>query len=138
MGRGLKLLIALAVLAGLLVAGDVAARKYAEHEAAARLRSSQQIDGEAQVHIHGFPFLTQALRRKLDDVEVTGADVGRGQLRLTHLHATLRGVRPSSNASSATVESVDGTALVSYQDLNNAVNRSDVTVSDGGQGLVKV
>ncbi len=150
--RGVWITIAVVVvLGGLLVAADRIALGYAESTAAQRIRSSRGLSREPQVSIKGFPFLTQVIGRKLDDVTVTADDVetapgttgnGEGRLRIAHLTSDMRGVRISGSFNSAVADTATGTALVTYADLSTGAP-AGVSVSYGGRntagkGEVKV
>jgi hypothetical protein len=136
LGRGL---IGLVVVGGLLlVGGDFAAKAVAEREVEERLQSSTEISGATDVQIHGFPFLLQLARKKFDEVDISGGEVGTSELRLTRFDSTLNGVRPSSDGSSARVDAMDGTAFVSYPDLQQAVNRPGVAISGGSGNQIRV
>lgn len=131
-------LIALAVLAVLFVAADRVAVNLAEEKAASKIKSSQGLSGteSATVDIHGFPFLTQVLSRDLDrvDIELTGmtaAAAGR-QIPVTRLEATLSDVHLGEGYSSATAERAEGTADISYADLNKIAPKG-VEVSYAGK-----
>jgi hypothetical protein len=119
-----RTLVALLVLAGLAVTADRVAVHLVEEEAADRIRAAQGLAGaeSATVSIEGFPFLTQALTEKLDevDVELTGmtAAAARREITVTRLEATLTDVHLRDGYSSATAEQATGTAEISYADLN--------------------
>jgi hypothetical protein len=138
MGCLTKLVIALAVLAGLFVGADFIVRSIAERQVEQKLQDSAEISGETDVDIHGFPFLLQLARKRFGDVDVHGGELGNGQLQLTRFDATLHGVRPRPDNSSATVEAMDGSAFVSYADLQKAVARPGITVASGGRNQVRV
>lgn len=55
--------------------GDRFARDAAQERAAQVVTQQLQVDGEPDVRIDGFPFLTQLLARSLDDVGATAAGV---------------------------------------------------------------
>jgi hypothetical protein len=138
------------VLAGLLVAADRIAVAYAESRAADRIQSSQGLTGKPSVSIKGFPFLTQVIGRKLDEVTITAHNVetttgGTGsdsRLRIARLSADLHGVALAGHFTGFVADTATGTALVSYADLT-AGAPAGVTVSYGGtnaagKGRVKV
>ncbi|MEV7602481.1 DUF2993 domain-containing protein [Kitasatospora sp. NPDC089797] len=117
----LKATIALVVLSGLLVGADRIAVGVAEDEAADQLVKSGRMSKRPDVTIEGFPFLTQVLSKKLDDVRVSSDGMtvqndGR-QVALHSFRATLSGVGVSDNLNSATVDSGAGSGVITYQDL---------------------
>ncbi|MFG2917826.1 DUF2993 domain-containing protein [Kitasatospora sp. NPDC048298] len=117
----LKATIGLVVLSGLLLGADRIAVGVAEDEAADRIVKSGRMSQRPDVSIEGFPFLTQVVSKKLDDVRISsdGLTVGDGSHRVA-LHsfkARLSGVKVSDSMSSATVDSGTGSGVISYQDL---------------------
>lgn len=67
--------VALGLVAVGAVVADGLARGSAEDTAAAAIAQQLDVDGAPQVHIDGFPFLTQLAARSLDDVHVTATRV---------------------------------------------------------------
>ncbi|WP_327679744.1 LmeA family phospholipid-binding protein [Kitasatospora sp. NBC_00458] len=152
-----KATIGLAVLAGVLVGADRVAVGVAEDEAADQLVKSGRMSQRPDVSIEGFPFLTQVVSMKLDEVRISadGLTVGDGshQVALHSFRAKLSGVKVSDNKSSATVDDGSGTGLISYADLSqllppasqllpNATGLSmggntRLTLSYGGPGKIK-
>ncbi|MBB5934419.1 LmeA family phospholipid-binding protein [Streptomyces zagrosensis] len=136
-GRGLRItLILLVILGGLLVAADRIAVNVVESEAAKKIKSKENLTGTPEVSIKGFPFLTQVLDKKFDEIEVksdglTSQDNGR-VIHISEMSATMRDVKVSSNFSSAIAEHATGQAHVSYQDLSKAAGPG-ITVSYAGK-----
>lgn len=83
------MLLLVALVAGAVIDRVVAARTEERLEAEA----GQYIEGEVEVTIAGFPFLTQAWRSELTEVRVTGEDISVADLRLVDAHLLARGVR---------------------------------------------
>ncbi|WP_030771227.1 DUF2993 domain-containing protein [Streptomyces sp. NRRL F-2664] len=141
--RVLRVVVIVGVVLATLFAGvDRWAVGYAENRLAERIQARQGLAGSAEVEIHGFPFLTQALSRDLDrvDLRLRGVEVmadGR-RTRLAELDASFRGVRLDGDYSSGTAERATGTALLTYADLT-AASQTGATLSYGGApGKVKV
>ncbi|MEU8763493.1 DUF2993 domain-containing protein [Streptomyces sp. NPDC048659] len=140
--RALRTLLILAVVLGGILAGvDRLAVAYAESEAADRVRLGAVRAESTDVDIKGFPFLTQAVGKRLDEVEVrlTGvrATAGGQPVRIGELTASLRDVTLGEGYTSARAATATGTALISYADLGAASGR-DVQVAYGGDGKLKV
>lgn len=137
------LLVMLAVVVGLLVAADRFGVTLAERTVASRLAATGELTASPTVTIEGFPFLTQALRGRYDQVELRAPGVDTGTVRLSGLDATLRDVRvPLSDALSGSVRSVpvgelDATAVVSYAELSRLSGDRGLTVVREGD-LVRV
>ncbi|UQX90184.1 DUF2993 domain-containing protein [Jatrophihabitans telluris] len=138
----LGLLISLAILAIIVVGADRIACRIAERQIADRFQSSQHLSSRPSVTIEGIPFLTQLARRRLTDVRISAdglplSSSGR-TLRITHLDARLRDVRPSSDLFSATpsvtASRATGSLYVSYADLSKAAG---VSLSFGQAGRIK-
>jgi hypothetical protein len=129
------ILIVMVILGGLFVAADRIAVSMAEDKAAERTEITQRLTGKPKVSIEGFPFLTQVMTGKLDDVKVSAHDIaasdGSQTLRIESFHADLHGVKFSDSFSSAVADSADGLAFVTYADLSK-VSPAGVTVSYAG------
>ncbi|MET9436247.1 DUF2993 domain-containing protein [Streptomyces sp. NPDC006551] len=140
--RALRVLLIVAVvLGGLFVGLDRLAVAYAESEAADRVRLGAARTGSTEVDIKGFPFLTQIMDKRLDEVDVklTGveATAGNRKIRISEMSAALHDVTLTGDYTSARAGTATGTALISYADLAAASDR-EVTVAYGGNGKVKV
>ncbi|MEU6868416.1 DUF2993 domain-containing protein [Streptomyces sp. NPDC046876] len=130
------------VLGGLFVAADRFAVSYAEDQLADRIRARQGLAGSAEVDIHGFPFLTQALSHDLErvDLKLKGVDAvadGR-KTRLTQLDATFRGVKLNGDYSGGTAQRAEGSALITYPDLTEASQSGAKLTYGGAPDKVKV
>ncbi|MET9955338.1 DUF2993 domain-containing protein [Streptomyces sp. NPDC006339] len=140
--RALRMVLIVAVvLGGLLVGADRLTLAYAESEAAAGVRLGTAKAESTEVDIKGFPFLTQVMDKRLDEVEVrlTGfrATAGGRPVRIGELTADLRDVTLGDGYAIERAGSADGLALISYADLAAASGR-DARVAYGGDGKLKV
>jgi hypothetical protein len=133
----------LVVLLVLGVGADRGGAVLAAHMVASKLKAFASLTTDPAVTIHGFPFLTQAVSGRYDDVELEVADLARGGVRLAKLDVSLRGVRlPLSDAisgqvSSVPVEGITATAVVTYADIASRGNIAGLSVQAVGS-LVKV
>ena len=131
-----KLVIALVVLLVLLVGADRVAEQVAEGRIAQQLAA--ELAARPTVEIGGFPFLTQALRGRYQDIAVSGDSASRQGVRVTDFRAHLEGVRvPLSDAlagrvGAVPVDQVRGTALVSYADFAHAANVPGLQLAPAG------
>jgi hypothetical protein len=129
------ILIVAVVLGGLFVAADRIAVNVAENKAAEQAQTSEGLSEKPKVSIKGFPFLTQAAGRKLDDVQITANDIAAGDagqsVRIQKFQADLHGVRLSNGYSHAVADTADGSAFLTYADLSKAAP-AGITVSYGG------
>ncbi|MGW0750068.1 LmeA family phospholipid-binding protein [Streptomyces sp. NPDC002587] len=141
--RFLRAIVIIGVVLGALFVGvDRWAVGYAENRLADRIQARQGLAGSSDVEIHGFPFLTQALSRDLErvDLRLRGVEIaaeGR-KTRLSELDASFRGVKLNGDYSGGTAERAEGTGLITYADLT-AASQTGATLSYGGApGKVKV
>lgn len=130
-------LIVLVVLGGLFVAADRILVSVAQDKAAQQAKTTEGLSSKPHVSIEGFPFLTQVLTGKLDDVKVTAkgmaADGGTGQqVRFESLRADLRGVKLSNGFTRAVADKADGQVFLTYADLQTAIGVPGLKVSYGG------
>ncbi|MEW1635024.1 DUF2993 domain-containing protein [Streptomyces sp. NPDC093801] len=141
--RFLRFVVIVAVvLGGLFVGADRWAVGYAEDRLAEKIQSQKGLVGSAEVDIHGFPFLTQALSHELEQVDLKLKDVDAGadgrRTRLSQLDASFHDVKLNGNYTGGSAKRAEGTALISYADLTKA-SQTGATLTYGGQpGKLKV
>jgi hypothetical protein len=134
------LVVVLVLLLGLAVLADRVAHGMAEDRVAAELVEKGGLQGSPEVEIAGFPFLTQALGGRYDDVRISATAEELGQPAGTRADIALHGVEvPLSSVLSGSVgevpvERIDGTATLSY-DLLAAQLGGDTTLRREGDGL---
>ena len=134
------LVVVLVVLAGLAYLADRAAVGIAEDRVAQELATRGGLAGTPEVDITGFPFLTQALAGRYEDVRISLSAAELGQPEGTRADMALRGVRvPLSSVLSGSVRQVpvdriEGTVTLSY-DLLSAELGGDTTLRREGDGL---
>ena len=134
------LLVVLLLLGGLLFAADRGAEAFAEDRVAQLVAERGGLAGRPEVEIGGFPFLTQAVAGRYDDVRISlvGADLG--QPEGTRADVSLQGVEValsdvlSGSVQEVPVERVDGTATLSYALLAEQLGPG-TTVTRDGDGL---
>jgi hypothetical protein len=138
-----RLIIALVILCALFVAADRIAVGVADSQVASKLQTSRGLAQKPSVSIGGFPFLTQLIGGKLDDVKVRATDMavqgtdGGPSVTLQTFDADLKGVRLTDGYTTAVADTGTGTATISYADLSAALPNHP-TVGYGGDGKVKV
>jgi hypothetical protein len=134
------LVVVLVLLLGLAVLADRVAHGMAEDRVAAELVEKGGLQGSPEVEIAGFPFLTQALGGRYDDVRISATAEELGQPAGTRADIALHGVEvPLSSVLSGSVgevpvERIDGTATLSYE-LLSAQLGGDTTLHREGDGL---
>ena len=130
----------LVLLLGLAVLLDRVAVGLAEDRVGQELVSKGGLQGAPEVDITGFPFLTQALAGRYDDVRISLTADELGQPAGTRADVALHGVQVPLSAVLAgsvqqvPVERVDGTATLSYA-LLSAELGGDTTLRREGDGL---
>jgi hypothetical protein len=134
------LLVVVLLLLGLGVAADRFAVNIAEDKVAQQLAEKGGLHGTPSVDIAGFPFLTQAVAGRYDDVRISLTADELGQPAGTRADVALHGVHvPLSSVLSGSVDRVpvdriDGTATLSYA-LLAAKLGGDTTLRPEGTGL---
>lgn len=134
------LLVVVLLLGGLFVVADRVTVGLVETRVAREIAAAAALPGTPEVDITGFPFLTQAVEGRYDDVRISLTAAQLGQPEGTRADVTLRGVEvPLSDVFSGAVtqipvEAIDGTATLSYA-LLSAELGPDTTLSREGDGL---
>jgi hypothetical protein len=134
------LLVVVLLLVGLAVVADRVAVGVVEDRVGQELAAKGGLSGTPDVEIAGFPFLTQAVAGRYDDVRISLTAAELGQPEGTRAHIALHGVHvPLSSALSGSVDRVpvdriDGTATVSYA-LLSAQLGGDTTLRSEGDGV---
>ncbi|MHA6792241.1 LmeA family phospholipid-binding protein [Pseudonocardia bannensis] len=126
-----RLVIALLVLLGLLVAADYGAAAAAESAVSRQMRQQLGLADDPSVRINGFPFLTQAISGDYSSVDVTAERVSFGQLREVEVRAQLRDVQAplsellASGPRTLRVGNAEGTIRISANDLARLITGVD-------------
>jgi LmeA-like phospholipid-binding len=113
------IIVLIAVIA-LLVAADFAARAYAENKAASEIQQ-QGFPKKPNVDIEGFPFLTQVASKDFKDIQISSSNVTEGPLDIASIDATLKNVHINGAFSGGTIDSLNGTATITFTALANAM-----------------
>lgn len=128
-----KLLFALVVCVGFLVLADRCAVMYAEKKAQRALQDELHLAAAPQVDIHGFPFLTQVLDKRLKRVDVTVPHVAADRVSLTKVQASARDITLTgdlpSDIRSAVIGDLDGRVTLSFDDMNRELTASRLKFS---------
>ncbi len=134
------LLVVVALVLGLLVLVDRVSVGSVEDQVATQLADEAGLRGAPDVDIAGFPFLTQAIAGRYDDVRISLTAEQLGQPEGTRADVTLRGVEvPLSSALAGSVQElpvqrIDGTATLSYALLSGEMG-AGTELSREGDGL---
>ncbi|WP_328538014.1 LmeA family phospholipid-binding protein [Streptomyces sp. NBC_00344] len=137
-----KIAVAALVCTGFLFLSDRLAELYAQDKAADKLQQSLHLATKPEVDIHGFPFLTQLMDKRIDRVDVAVPDVAADRVSLAEVRATAKDVRITgdlpTSIKGAVVGSMDGDVFLSFDDMNRELGASQVKFTDAGQDSVKV
>lgn len=118
-----RLVIALLVLAGVLVAVDFGAAAMAESAVSRQMRGQLGLADDPSVRINGFPFLTQALSGRYSSVDVAASRIAVGELQELDVRAQLRDVVAplsmllGSGPKSLDVSEAEGTVRIPAADV---------------------
>jgi hypothetical protein len=134
------LLVIVAVLLGIGFLADRAVERYAEDYVADQLTEQAGLAGTPEVDVRGFPFLTQALDGRYEDVRIslTADELGQPQgtaadIRLVGVHIPLSAVL-SGDVQEVPVDRIEGAATLSYDLLSQQLG-GDSTLARDGDGL---
>lgn len=135
-----KLAVALFVLLAFLAVGDRWAVLYAEGKAAEQVKRAAKLHARPEVHIEGFPFLTQLAAERLDEVAVTVPDMPAGRVSVAQVSGTVRDLRIVGDGPTAVKGAVLGRmesdVLLDYDDLNRELGTSQVRFTPGAGNTV--
>jgi hypothetical protein len=129
------LLIVVALLA-IAVIVDRVAVAYADNTIATEIQK-QGFNAKPDVKIKGFPFLTQAISRDFKHVSLSARGVKQGPLTISRLDVNVRGVHLDSSYQKGSIDSLDGTGVVTFADLAAAAGQSDLSLSSAGPDMVR-
>lgn len=111
--------IVVVVVLVLLAVADRVANAIAENTMANQVQQ-QGFPVKPNVTIEGFPFFTQLLAHDFNTVNISASNVPEGPLTISSLKATLHGMHVSGSFNSATIDSIDGSALITFGELASA------------------
>jgi hypothetical protein len=134
------LLVIVAVLLGIGLLADRAVERWAEGYVADQLTEQAGLAGTPDVDVQGFPFLTQALGGRYEDVRISLTADELGQPEGTDADIRLIGVRIplsavlSGEVQEVPVDRIEGSATLSYALLSDQLG-GDSVLSRDGDGL---
>jgi len=132
--------LVLLIVAVAFVAADRITVHLAERTVATQARANAELTSDPTVRFRGFPFLTQALRGRYGQVDVTAQDLDRGGVRVSRLTATLHDARiplreALAGVTSIPVAGLDATAVVTFADLAHRSRVVGLTIAPEGDGV---
>lgn len=136
-----KLVVTLVVLVVILLGLDRLAAYIASSVAAAALQTQYNLTSRPDVSAHGWPFLTQVIGGKYDDVEMRSNDLHTTGLPRVSADIHARGVHAGLGAlihrsiTGVPVDRVDGTVTVPYAAIVAASRLPGLTLHRSGGGV---
>jgi len=129
------------LLVALFVAADRIAAAYAQNMIASKIQSQADLSAKPSVSIKGFPFLTQVAAHDIRQVDISASNVTEAKVTISSITATATGVHLSPGFNGATIDQINGTALITYQSLENVLQIPGATIApdpSGGAGAVTI
>ena len=124
------MLITLVVLIVVLfVAADRVAVSYAQNTIASKIQSQANLATKPSVTIEGFPFLTQIAAHDIKKVDISASNVVENRVTISSIKATATGVHLNSGFTGATIDQINGTALMTYQSLEAVLGIPGATIT---------
>ncbi len=139
--RWIMALFSVLVLLILLVIGDRVSVAIAESQIASQIKSADSAINPS-VNIHGFPFLTQVIARNLQEIDISAKDIPAGPVSISSVSAQAKGVHINSSFNGGKVDSITGTAFVSFSSVSTALTNqaggiADLHLSAAGPDKIK-
>lgn len=135
-----KLVIGCGVLLAFLFVGDRWAALYAEDQTAEKVQESLDLHGKPEVHIRGFPFVTQLANERLDTVDISVSDMPAGRISVAQVNGTVNDVEIVGDAPTsikgAVLGEMRGEVVLDFDDLDRELGTSQVKFSEGGPNTV--
>ena len=129
--RWIMALFSLLVLLILLVIGDRVAVAIAESQIASQIKQADSAINPS-VNIKGFPFLTQVISRNLQEIDISAKDIPAGSsgVTISNVSAQAKGVHINSSFNGGKVDSILGTAFVSFSSVGGALSAQTGGLAD--------
>jgi hypothetical protein len=124
-------LFSLLVLLILLVIGDRVAVAIAESQIASQIKQADSAINPS-VNIKGFPFLTQVISRNLQEIDISAKDIPAGSsgVTISNVSAQAKGVHINSSFNGGKVDSIVGSAFVSFSSVGGALSAQTGGLAD--------
>lgn len=122
----------------LFVVADRLTEDATAHALSVRARQSGLLAADPSVRIAGFPFLTQAVRSRFTEIDVTTHGIHRGGLRIDTVVGRFRGVHVGLSAAldgrvrAAAVDDGRGEVDITYADLDALLAKRQLSVTASG------
>jgi hypothetical protein len=123
------LVVVLVVILAIAGIGDQVAKAYAQNDIAQQVQQSG-LSAKPSVNIEGWPFLTQVLGHDLKTVDISANNVtANGSKVAFNFTAKATGVHLNSSFNGATVDQINGQALLPFSSVAGLLPVSGATVS---------
>jgi hypothetical protein len=123
------LVVVLVVILAIAGIGDQVAKAYAQNRIAQQVQQSG-LSAKPSVNIEGWPFLTQVLGHDLKTVDISANNVtANGSKVAFNFTAKATGVHLNSSFNGATVDQINGQALLPFSSVAGLLPVSGATVS---------
>lgn len=125
------LAVVLVVILAVLGIGDQVAKAYAENDIAKQVQSSG-LNAKPSVGIEGWPFLTQVLAHDVKAIDISAHNVTANSGKLPFsFTAKATGVHLNSSFNGATIDQINGQALIPFSSVVGLLNvpSNGVTIS---------
>lgn len=129
-----KLVIALVIVVGLLVAADFGGAAIAEYQVSKKVAEQMRLRENPEVRINGFPFLTQVIAGNYRDVQLAADAVQAGPFTEVGIEADLHGAKVSTSeliagtADRITVDELVGRVKLRASDVARLIGIQDLTI----------
>jgi hypothetical protein len=121
-GHGLRnTIIVILSLVVLLIVADRGAVLYAQSQVADQFKQQGGFQGTPSVSIKGFPFLTQVIAHKINEITITSDKIKAGPVTITNLNADITNVKLNGPFTAGTIGHLDGQALIPFSGLTGAL-----------------
>jgi DUF2993 family protein len=121
------------VLVVLACVGDRVACAYAENDMANQVQSNG-FPVKPHVTIEGIPFLTQVAAKDFNEVVINASNVTEGPLTIASINATLHGMHLIDGFNGARIDTINGSALITFSALAKAGDIPDGITLGAGSG----
>ena len=111
----IALLVVLILILVILGVGDQIAKSYAQNRIAQQIQTSGDLSAKPSVSIEGWPFLTQVAGHDIKAIDISANNVTANSGKLPFsFTAKAAGVHPNSSFNGATVDQINGQALLTF------------------------
>ncbi len=129
------------LVVALFVAADRILAAYAQNMIAGEIQTQANLSAKPSVTIEGFPFLTQVVARDIRQIDISASNVTEDKLTISSITATATGVHLNSSFNGATIDQINGAAVITYSSLESVLAIPGATITpdpSGGANAVTI